>query len=91
MQGHDNYISPYYSDLKSEIMEYEHIENIIQVYTDFTALFTHFSSSYRAINKYEPFELIKKRHQKYYWMGKGLKKVIGTFSPSHSYRRFIVV
>ena len=104
-KNNDNYVAPCYKNFKSEIMEYEHIDDnkelydteiykkavayhqgdLVQsmkggmmddkimpidclisiiLYTDFTQLSAHFSSSFRAYNKYEPFESIRKRHQK---------------------------
>ena len=121
------YIGPYYSDFKSEIMEYEHIANIKQVYeseihpkalafhqtelaksmvyhddrkkqdkviplehliriilyTDYTKLSRNFSSSFRANNKYEPFESIKQRHKKYFWFAKGLQEMMTLYGQNY--------
>ena len=127
-KDNENYVSRYYADLKSEIMEYEHIENVVDfyaseiykkatayhqtelskslcswskdsykfdinisingllciiLYTDYTNLSANFSSTYRAMNKYEPLQSIKQRHQKYYWLGKGLRKVIWKYKQDY--------
>ena len=113
----DNYVSPRFSDFKSEIMEYKYINNIINVYkkeinkkareyhqtqlvksigygsniipvsyleciilyTDYSDLSTHFSSTFRPNHKYEPFAVTKKRHSQYYWFAKGIKEMMEVF------------
>ena len=111
----DNYVKPYYANLKAEIMQYTDIAKVKEIYeaqiypkakvyrqtelvkslkvvfsdilsidqlicmilyTDYTALSTTFSSTFRAKNKYEAVQSIKKRHQNYYWMSKGLKNMM---------------
>ena len=116
----DNYVRPFHGCLKPEILEYEHIENneelysevrkkaeayrgtelvksifgdnnstlgylmCIILYTDYTALSTSFSSTFRAINKYEPIHSIKRRHRKFYRMSVGLKMLMRIWGQDYS-------
>ena len=56
----------------------------IILYTDYTALSTNFSSTFRAINKYEPIQSIKRRHRKYYRMSVGLKMLMRIYGQDYS-------
>ena len=132
-------VSPHFTDLKSEIMEYKYINNIIKVYqtqiykkamanhathlvksikydsdrklihsiwnnklgikngdiippayliciilyTDYTDLSSDFSSTFRAKHKYEPFNSIKRRNERYYWLSKGLKELISLYGQNY--------
>ena len=70
----------------TDMISIAHLICII-LYTDYTALSASFSSTFRAINKYEPHQSIKKRHEKYYWMSKGLKEVMCHFYQDHDVDR----
>ena len=55
----------------------------IILYTDFDALSTAFSSTFRKLEPFETLNSVKMRNQKYYWFAKGLKEVIAVYGQSY--------
>ena len=55
------------------------------LYTDYTQLSTDFSSTFRAKHKYEPLDSIRKRHEKYYWLSKGLRKMMEIYGQDYNH------
>ena len=56
----------------------------IILYTDYTDFSTDFSSTFRPMHKYESFNPIKRRNEKYYWLSKGLKEMVTVFGQSYN-------
>ena len=46
----------------------------IILYTDYTSLSAHFTSTFRKSNAFEPIQSTKRRHANYYWMAKILEE-----------------
>eukprot|EP01084_Bolivina_argentea_P088957 160607_1 len=61
-----------------ELILVSHLQCII-IYCDWSELCTLFSSTFRKRHEFEPLELIKKRHSKFYHFGKGLVEAVHDF------------
>ena len=51
----------------------------IILYTDYTKLSSHFSSTFRKSNTFEPTQAMIKRHTNYYWMARYLRETIRVY------------
>eukprot|EP01084_Bolivina_argentea_P263327 445653_1 len=60
------------------ILSYYHLLCVL-LYTDYTELSNDFCCSFHGIYPFEPVSSIKKRHQTYWWMAKGLREIVQLF------------
>ena len=81
----NDYIPLYYGVKEYSSISFNHLLSVT-LYTDFTALCSSFSSTFRAISKYESFDSIKLRNQKYYWMSRYLRETVQLFGTHGDYR-----
>ena len=56
----------------------------IILYTDYTDLSGHFTSTFRNNGSFEPLQTIIKRHRNYYWMGSLLQETVGGYGQTAS-------
>eukprot|EP01084_Bolivina_argentea_P088958 160612_1 len=61
-----------------ELILVSHLQCII-IYCDWSELCTLFSSTFRKRHEFEPLELLKKRHSKFHYFGKGLVEAVLDF------------
>ena len=66
---------PRYGISKFEILS----KDRIILYTDYTALSSQFTSTFRKSNPFEPIQAMKRRHSHYYWMSKLLRETIAVY------------
>ena len=71
-----------YGILEDEIISKERLITII-LYTDYTDLSSHFTSSFRKSNTFEPYQATKQRHRNYYWMSKLLRETVRCYGQNH--------
>eukprot|EP01084_Bolivina_argentea_P157566 274558_1 len=71
----------HYEIKENASVEADHLQALV-LYTDFTALCTHFSSTFRGKNWSEPIKSIRKRHEKYYHIAKKLTELIQYYGNS---------
>ena len=73
-----SYIPLYYGVKEGSSPTLNHLLSLT-LYTDVTALSSSFSSTFRAISKYESFDSIKSRNREYYWMSRYLRETVQLF------------
>ena len=73
---------PEHGVFSGEVLSIERIISII-LYCDFTSLSSHFTSTFRKRNAFEPLQSTKKRHAKYYWFSKTLKGSVQCYGTSY--------
>ena len=73
----------YQTNLRPSGMSKEQIIVII-LYTDYSDLSAHFTSTFRKSNAFEPLSATKRRHRQYYWMGKILRESMEAHGSSYS-------
>ena len=71
-----------YGISEDEVLSMDRLMTII-LYTDYTDLSRHFSSTFRKSNLFEPLQTTKYRHSKYYWMSKLLRETVRIYG--HNY------
>ena len=59
----------------------------IILYTDYSELSSHFSSTFRKSNTFEPTQAMIRRHRNYYWMARLLRDAIQVYGKSYNYGR----
>ena len=72
-----------YNIKPKESISVERIMCII-LYTDYTQHSSQFTSTFRKNNKFEPLQAIKKRHTKFYWMGRLLQETIKVYGERYN-------
>ena len=80
------YAPQHYGIRKGSPLEINHLLSII-LYTDFTALSSAFSSSFRKISPYEILSSIKHRNSKYWWWSKLLRETVELFGDEADYMK----
>ena len=68
---------------KREVISKDRLMSII-LYTDHTDLSSHFTSTFRKLNIFEPIQSTKNRHTNHHWMSKLLKETVQVYG--HDYR-----
>eukprot|EP01084_Bolivina_argentea_P320589 556268_1 len=63
---------------KNSNLTFSHLLSVL-LYTDYSALCTDFSSTFRSLNWFEPLLSIKKRNECYWWMAKTLREAVQIF------------
>ena len=58
----------------------------IILYTDYSHLSSHFSSTFRKRDKFETQQAVKKRHRNYYWLSRRLKEAVKDCGSSYGYK-----
>ena len=71
-----------YGISKGDIISKSRLICII-LYTDYTNLSSHFSSTFRKSNTFEPTQAMIKRHTNYYWMARYLRETIRVYGDKY--------
>ena len=73
------YAVPFQYEIKEQsTLSFDHLLSLT-LYTDFTALCTDFSGTFRGQTLYEPLDSIKSRNACYYWMSRRLRETVQLF------------
>ena len=81
MKSDDGYSN--YGIRHKEVLSKDGLMSII-LYTDYSALSSHFSSTFRKSTTFEPVQATKKRHRNYYWMSKLLRETVTVYGQNNN-------
>ena len=73
-----------YGISKGEVLSVARLITVI-LYTDYTDLSRHFSSSFRKCSLFEPLQATKQRHKNYYWWSKLLRQTITVYGQDNKH------
>ena len=72
-----------YGISRKERISRQHLTSII-LYTDYTALSSEFTASFRKCGPFEPFQAVINRNRKFWWMSKLLKEAVSEYGQDDS-------
>ena len=75
-------IPPSYGISKGSLITISHLISVI-LYTDYSNLSSHFSSTFRKNGPFDTLENVKNRNRRYFWMSKLLRETVEIFGECH--------
>ena len=69
---------------KDEVISKDRIISII-LYTDYSTLSAHFTSTFRKSNTFEPIQATIQRHRNYYWWARKLRETVKVYGSTYEY------